>query len=262
MSLERPIELRDGATVLETWGTSGPSILCVHGITSSRRSWTRLGERLAQQFRVFAYDQRGHGDAAMAPGPMTLERSVADLEGVFAAVGGSVDLLIGHSWGGAVALLAGRRIATRRVLAIDPMIGVSPGTFDAEYVDDLRPALTLDADHRPAAIRAMYEGAHPADVAGKLHAMLPMSIGSLERLGRDNRVDDGGWDLRETLVDYPLPLRLLIAGEDSVVSPDDLTFVRERGGPHVSVRVFAGEGHNLHRTAFEEFAAEVAGLVR
>ncbi|MDQ2858293.1 MAG: alpha/beta hydrolase, partial [Candidatus Eremiobacteraeota bacterium] len=90
MSLERPIDLGEGATVLETWGTSGPAMVCVHGITSSRRSWTRLGERLAPHCRVFAYDQRGHGDAATAPGPMTLERGVADLERVVAAVGGRV----------------------------------------------------------------------------------------------------------------------------------------------------------------------------
>jgi pimeloyl-ACP methyl ester carboxylesterase len=87
--------------------------------------------------------------------------------------------------------------------------------------------------------------------------MLPMSIGALEALGRDNGANEGLWDIRETVVDYPVPLLACIAGEDSVLSADDLAFLRERGGANVTVRVFAGEGHNLQRTAFDEFAAAV-----
>ena len=87
--------------------------------------------------------------------------------------------------------------------------------------------------------------------------MLPMSIAALEALGRDNGADDGLWDIRETVVDYPVPLLACIAGEDSVLSADDLAFLRERGGKNVTVRVFAGEGHNLHRTAFDTFAGMV-----
>jgi pyocin large subunit-like protein len=41
------------------------------------------------------------------------------------------------------------------------------------------------------------------------------------------------------------------------MSPDDLAFVRERGGPNVAVRVFENEGHNLHRTAFDAFVEAV-----
>ncbi len=59
------------------------------------------------------------------------------------------------------------------------------------------------------------------------------------------------------VVDYPVPLLMLVAGVDSVISPVDLAFVRERGGPKVTVRVFEGEGHNLHRTAFDAFADAV-----
>jgi pimeloyl-ACP methyl ester carboxylesterase len=230
--------------------------LCVHGITSSRRSWARLGEVFGTSHRVYAYDQRGHGDSADAAGPMTLERSVADLRAVVASLPGAVELLIGHSWGGAVAVLGGRELAAK-VVAIDPMLHVLPGTFAGDYVDDLREPLGLEPAAKAAAIRAMYEGGHPADIAGKLHAMLPMHIGALERLGVDNRVDDGAWDLRERIASYPVPLLVLAAGEDSVLSAEDLARVRERGGPNVTVRVFEGHGHNLQRSAFDEFVRVV-----
>ncbi len=76
---EQKITFDDGATtVLERWGDAGPNLLCVHGITSSRRGWARFATRFALAYRVWAYDQRGHGDAAHVHGPMTLARSVAD----------------------------------------------------------------------------------------------------------------------------------------------------------------------------------------
>lgn len=255
---ERSLALDDAAsTIVQQWGASGPIVLCVHGISSSRRSWVRLGEALEASYRVFAYDQRGHGDSAEVAGPMTLERSVADLRAVAASLPGPVDLLVGHSWGGAVAVLGGRALPARKVVAIDPMLRVVPHTFASEYVDDLREPLGLEPVAKEAAIREMYEGAHPDDVKGKLHAMLPMHIGALERLGAENRSDEGGWDIRMSVASYPIPLLLLAAGEDSVLAADDLAFVRERGGSNVTVRVYEGHGHNLQRTAFEEFTRDV-----
>ncbi len=258
LGMERTVALGDGAsTVVQHWGERGPIVLCIHGITSSRRSWTRFGEALAATHQVVAYDQRGHGDSAGVGGPMTLERSVADLRAVAATLPGPVHLLVGHSWGGAVAVLGGRAIAPQKVIAIDPMLHVVPGTFAADYVEDLRVLLALESTPKEAAIRAMYADAQASDVAGKVHAMLPMTIGPLERLGSENGTDDDGWDLREHVADYPVPLLVLAAGEDSVMSAQDLAFVRERGGSNVTVRVFEAEGHNLQRTAFEEFVRVV-----
>jgi pimeloyl-ACP methyl ester carboxylesterase len=260
--MDRTVALGDGAeTRLESWGSAGPIVLCVHGITSSRRSWTRLGETLAPDYRVFAYDQRGHGDSAEVEGPMTLQRSVADLAAVALALPGSADLLIGHSWGGAVAILGGRKTGAHKVLAIDPMIRVAAGTFESEYVDDLRPLYATHGDEREQGIRAMYEGAHSADIEGKVHSMLPMSIESLERLGRENNVDAGAWDIRKDVATYPVPLLILAAGVDSVMSPDDVAFIRREGGPNVSLRIVEGQGHNLHRDAFENFVEAVRAFV-
>ncbi|GAC1300021.1 MAG: hypothetical protein NVSMB19_05750 [Vulcanimicrobiaceae bacterium] len=236
-------------------------ILCVHGITSSRRSWTRLAERFSATHRVVAYDQRGHGDSAKVLGPMRLAQSVRDLGAVASSIGAPVATLIGHSWGGAVALLGGLELRPARVVAIDPMIAVAPGTFESEYVDDLRDFFAAAPAAREPQIRAMYDGLAAVDVDAKIHAMRDMSVEALERLGRDNDVDGGGWDLRDRLAAYPVPLLVLAAGIESVMSADDQAFLRERGGTNVRIRTFPNDGHNLHRTAFDEFAAAVADFM-
>ena len=255
----RGVELGDGAvTQVEQWGERGPVLLCVHGIASSRRSWRRTAEYFSARYRVVAYDQRGHGDSAAVAGPMTLERSLQDLAAVAAAVDGPIRGLMGHSWGGAVAILGGRRIACERVIAVDPMVHQAPGMWAADFVDDLRDLFAIPADRRIPAIREMFAGSAAVEIEAKVHAMQSMRIESVEALGAENGADAGGWDVREALRDYPKPLFMPVADpSDSVISPADLTFVRDHGGANVSVEVFAGEGHTLQRTAFEKFAAAV-----
>lgn len=252
----RRVALETGAaTTVECWGEAGPAILCVHGIASSRRDFARLGEALAQTHRVFAYDQRGHGDAENG-GSMSLDALAADLRAVADSIG-TVAAVVGHSWGGAVALVGGPKVA-RALVLVDPMIRVAPNTFASEYVDDLAPLLAQPpGDERDAAIREMFASAHPLDREGKVHAMHGLAIETLRRLGEENRVDEGGWDLRERLATLKIPATLLLAGEESVVAPDDVA----RVAPGVRVETFAGHGHTLHRTAFDRFVEAVRDAV-
>ena len=263
-SAARRVDLGDGAvTHVEQWGESGPILLCVHGITSSRRSWARTAEYFAPTYRVVAYDQRGHGDSAAVAGPMTLERSLLDLEAVAASLEGPIRGLIGHSWGGAVAVLGGRRIAAERVIAIDPMLRQAPNMWAADFVDDVRDLLAVDPAVREPRIRETFAGLPPIEVDAKVHAMRSMRIDAIVALGAENEADAGKWDLREAIRDYPKPLYLPVADpSDSVVSAADLAFVREHGGPNVNIEVFSGEGHTLQRTAFERFAAAGEAFLR
>jgi pimeloyl-ACP methyl ester carboxylesterase len=263
-STERTIDLGDGdVTTLEQWGTAGPALLCVHGIGSSRKSWVRTAEAFAGTYRVFAYDQRGHGDSAGIAGPMTHEQSVRDLLTVARAIDGGPFALIGHSWGGTIVLRAGHELKDVRVIAIDPMIRPAPGAWASDFVDDLVPLLALPASEHEGAIREMFAGSAPVEIDAKVHALRNMSIDPIVALGAENGADSGQWDLREILRDYPRPLSLLLADpSDSVVFPEDVAFVREHGGPNLTIEVFKGEGHSLHRSAFERFAAVTAEALR
>jgi len=257
------IVLDDGAkTTLEVWGDTGPFVLCVHGMTSSRKAWTRLGDRLDGRCRVAAYDQRGHGDAAGTRGPMTLARGVADLDAVVSELDEDVLALVGHSWGGAIVILAGTRAAARKVVAIDPVLRVLPGTWRIDYLDDAEALFALPKAARELSVRSSLGAWHPIDVEAKLHAVARMTSEPIARLGSENNVDEGGWNLLEGTADYPKPLLVFAAGpDDSVMSKDDIAHLRARGGPNVRISEFPKEGHNLHRTAFDAFAREVEAFL-
>ena len=192
-------------------------------MTGSRKAWEQLAAHYAQRARVYAYDQRGHGDSD-SDGPMTLHRSLLDLYNVVSAIPGGIDTLIGHSWGGAIAILGGRRFGARCVIAIDPMIRQRAAAWYGSFLRDAKKNRLLTK--------------------------------SLKRLRDENRPDT--WDLRSDLERYPKPLLLAVGeGPESLVALEDLKLIRERGGPNVALRVFEGQGHNLHRTDFDRFTREL-----
>jgi pimeloyl-ACP methyl ester carboxylesterase len=262
--MEQRITFDDGAyTTLESWGTRGPALLCVHGMTSSRKAWARLGERFAGTYRVLAYDQRGHGDSADFINPMTLERGVRDLAAVEAHVDGDIAALVGHSWGGAIVILAGRSSRASAVIAVDPVLRVLPGTWRTEYLDDAERDFAMPFDELAKILQQRLVDWPAIDVEGKLHAVRHMTAAPIARLASDNRVEEGGWNILAQTAAYPKPLVVFAAGAaDSVMSADDLRELRERGGPNVFIRQYPDQGHNLHRTAFDRFTADIERLLK
>ena len=231
-------------------------MLCVHGMTSSRRSWERLAKHYEGRFRVIAYDQRGHGDSATVRGPMKLSRGIADTENVIAALREKVDVLIGHSWGGAVAIEAGRHAPVRRVAAIDPMFRQVDADWYDEYLVELREQFALVGEARDALIRQEYAQWHPIDVEAKVHAVATMTADPIEGLMRENPFES--WDLRATIAHYQKPLWLGLASRGESISDEEtLDDVETNHTKSVEIAWFPGAGHNVHRTAFDAFVGKL-----
>lgn len=88
----------------------GPAVICIHSGYGSSGQWRALMERLADRFRVIACDMSGSGKSPALPPEVeyTLDEEVTFLGPVFQASGERFHL-IGHSFGGAVALKAALR---------------------------------------------------------------------------------------------------------------------------------------------------------
>jgi esterase len=90
----------------------GPRLLCfVHGILGSRRNWLSFARRMVRAhagWRAVVVDLRAHGDSPRKEAPHTLSACANDLAEMFAHVGEEPSVLIGHSFGGKVALAYAR----------------------------------------------------------------------------------------------------------------------------------------------------------
>jgi pimeloyl-ACP methyl ester carboxylesterase len=250
---ERRIALDDGAvTTVERWGDGVPVLLGVHGMTSSRKSWKRLANFFDGRFRTIAYDQRGHGDSAEVAGPMALARGVRDLENVVSTLEAPVDTLAGHSWGGAIAIIAGSRLPVRRIVAIDPMIRQVPDVWYDEYLEELRDLFALTGEARDARTRQDYADWAAEDVEAKVHAVRSMTMLPIEGLRREN--PPAAWDVREVIARFEKPLFLAFAtAGEGINDAATQEYVRQNHPANVEIVTFPGAGHNLHRTDFDAF---------
>ena len=93
---------------------AGPGVVCLHSNASSSSQWRALMETLASGFHVLAPDTHGAGKGPAWPAarPLALREEVAMLEPVFACAGTPFSL-VGHSYGGAVALVAAAQTPQR-----------------------------------------------------------------------------------------------------------------------------------------------------
>ncbi len=86
----------------------GPDVVLVHAVTSNQAVWVFSGlvEALAADFRVTAYDLRGHGVSARPATGYTSAVMAEDFRQLHAALGLKPAFLVGHSFGGVVSMHA------------------------------------------------------------------------------------------------------------------------------------------------------------
>lgn len=97
----RPVTASDGEP--DRW------LAVLHGIYGAGRNWASVARSVVEErpeWGAFLIDLRGHGESTGFEPPHTLERTAADLDGVEAP--GGLRAVLGHSFGGKIALLRGR----------------------------------------------------------------------------------------------------------------------------------------------------------
>jgi pimeloyl-ACP methyl ester carboxylesterase len=139
---ELPLAVRD-------FGGDGPALMLLHGGGGNLAHMTTLARALRPRHRVVTMDLRGHGRSG--DGPWSEDALLGDL----AAVAVQLDLdrpaVVGHSLGGAIAALWGRRHPeSPGVVSLD---GNPPPTRPSQ-VPDLEPAM---ADAELARLRARFD---------------------------------------------------------------------------------------------------------
>ena len=123
----------DGLRIDYADAGAGPTVVLVHSSASSNRQWRKLVERLSPRYRVLAPNLRGVGDTSAWHGPrrQTLADAAQVVLGLVEQLGLDTPLrLVGHSFGGAVALHAAHVLGARvaKLALYEPML---PGLLRA-----------------------------------------------------------------------------------------------------------------------------------
>lgn len=120
-----PVIHRNGLTVDLIDEGSGPPVVLAHSSVSGNRQWKRLVEQLKPRYRVLAPNLLGYGGTT----PWTVDgtQTLRDAAEVLLAVAEGLDgplRLVGHSWGGGVALRAASVLGERvsHLAVFEPMV--------------------------------------------------------------------------------------------------------------------------------------------
>lgn len=239
-----------------TWGdpSAARSAVLIHGVTSNAASWVRVGPALAEAgYYVVAPELRGHGESPKADGQYALDLMVGDLP---ESVPVAPTLLIGHSFGGVMAILAIMQGVMRpSFLALeDPVL---------HFADKETPARLLKNDelNYPRDLESILRANPkwlPIDAEGKVASLRSVNWEHMRQVFSEN----APWDLRPDLriVARQVPTRLILPEESFYVPPADAAAIMADLGPQAVVHV-PGTGHSIHRDDLDAFLAILRELV-
>lgn len=252
-------------------------LLYLHGILGTRANWRGIARRVCAErpeWGAVLVDLRHHGDSQGTCSADTVTASAEDLFGLDAVVPGPIAGVLGHSFGGKVALAyAARRGASsldpglEELWLIDSAPGARPERAGSEIIAGILE--TLRTLRFPMAQRRDFlEALARAGLDDGLAQWLAMNLG---------RRDDGAFDLRldlegieAMLADYfsldlwsvveePKAERthLVIGGASEVFGEADRDQARSvaEAERSVSFDVIEGAGHWVHAEAPEALIA-------
>jgi pimeloyl-ACP methyl ester carboxylesterase len=109
--VKKTVRAADGLSIVcEVRGKGDTALVFLHGWCGDREYWKHQVDQFAADYRVVALDQAGHGESGKDRKAWTVSGLAGDVEAVVKALGLKRVILVGHSMGGPVALVAGKRM--------------------------------------------------------------------------------------------------------------------------------------------------------
>ncbi len=268
--------IRDTSLFVEVVGRGYP-LLLMHGGPGADH-WSMLPfRRLADQFTLIFYDYRCNGRSLGAPvSSMTWENLTADAEALRQKLGFERWALLGHSFGGMVAL----EYALRYPGSLSHLILFDTGG-DSRWAQQNAPEILAKRGYRPATVqlaRRFYNGQIaswemvPALMLrfGTAYYHRPYSPRVVRELMREWRVKPRGeafvfaasqlwkgWSVMNRLDEITVPT-LVMAGRDDFLFPPECQVELAAGLPNARLEIIERAGHNGQA----ERPAEVTQAVR
>src|SRR5215510_14051159 len=122
--VKKTIRADDGLDVVcDVRGKGDTALVFLHGWCGDREYWKNQVDVFAPDYRVVALDQAGHGESGKDRAAWTVNSLAGDVEAVVKALGLKRVILVGHSMGGPVALLAAKRMpgTVAAVIGVDTL---------------------------------------------------------------------------------------------------------------------------------------------
>ena len=185
-----------GRVAYRDFGGPGPAVLLLHGVGGNLAHWGRVAPLLHDRYRLIAVDLPSHG-ASTAPDDYSFDHDLGAVDEVRRRLGLDRPALVGHSYGGMLAVSLGAR---------------HPGDYRVVVnIDGLGFALDTDAGPESQAEELPQQGSVNEGDAAWLEAEISREVEEAAAIGlhldRDGEMvrrafqpgDDGRWHSSPTL---------------------------------------------------------------
>jgi pimeloyl-ACP methyl ester carboxylesterase len=225
-------------------GSGDALVVLVHGVLDRGRSFRHMATLLEGECRLRWYDRRGYGDSiGLAGEPADIRAHAADALAVF---DGEAGVLVGHSFGGVVAMAAAATGSdlVQSVGAFESALPWAPG-----WDDTVMRTMLGSADTVAAALRLIL-GERLESLGDDVRARREQEAVAFIAEERSARLPEPPFDV----ADIRVPLLYATGGLPVMQTIAD--FLLERV-PSAEVTTMPGADHHAHRTDPERFAALV-----
>jgi pimeloyl-ACP methyl ester carboxylesterase len=264
----------DGARVHYHRTGQGPDIVLIHGASGNLREW-EFGLRAALQnrFTVTAFDRPGHGYSDAIPLGAHLAAQAAHLRKAAAALGITAPVLIGHSYGGSVALAWALQDAPVGMMLIaapslpwpgrlDPWYRITQTALGRAFATALAAALVPQAYVQQATNAVFAPQTPPKGYLARFGAMLTLRRATL--MANTAQVNALKGDILAQMAGYSaldMPIALIHGDADTIVPLHIHAAKLAPQLPRAQLTMLHGAGHMPHHSHLDVILAQLAPIL-
>ncbi len=252
---------------------TGPDLILLHGASGNLREWEfGLRAALAGSYRVTAFDRPGQGYSDVISGNAHLGTNAAHLRAAAEALGIKDFILLGHSYGGSVALAWALQSAPRGLMLISSPSLPWPGKLDPWYRMNEIPfvsnilvrlaAVSVPMYYIEIAVRHVFAPASvPPDYLRRMGLALTLRPKSIR--ANVAQVNALLGDIHRQMANYPnltLPIALVHGDRDAIVPAAIHSIPLAALLPQANLTLIPDAGHMPHHSHMDLVIAILARL--
>ncbi|MER0484420.1 alpha/beta hydrolase [Streptomyces sp. Edi2] len=264
VSTTHHVAVADGSIEVRRRAGDGPTLVFVHYWGGSAGTWDAVVEQLPADRDTVRFDQRGWGSSRELPGPYRLDELADDLIDIVKGLGLGTFVLVGHSMGGKVSLLAAARRppGLAGVVLLAPAPPQPPASVTAEY----RQSLSHAYDSAQSVGQALDHALTATPLAGAVRsAVVRDSLNSDDAARLEWPMRGIATDVTDAARTIEAPVLVLAGERDQVEPPDVLRSCLLPSVPQARFEIVQASGHLLPleapaavAAALEDFTAGLA----
>ncbi len=253
-----------GVSYLDEGPKEAPILLFIHGFPLNKAMWSGQMEELTEDFRVIAYDVRGHGDSHLGTEDFSIELFVKDLIDLMDVLNIEKVILCGLSMGGYIALNASLNYPSRfegLVLCDTNCIADSPETVKKRMkgIDNIKKNGV--AHYADESIKNLFAERSFRNNNGAIDRVREMIVNtSEESLYLTLQALAKRQETCSRLPELKIPTLILVGKEDKI-TPPSAAEVLHKGITNSSLTILENAAHLSNMENPKQFNKEITAFV-